>query len=131
MELISAIVMLVGALFTVIAGIGLQGMLLSAKPQTSPAAKFRAAARYLVEHPGEAAALAPFAAILLVFQLQALSSSRQSSPEARRQDAHRAYLMALNAERKAAYFRDRDLPSVSRDGVAVWSGSRGCWWSSA
>lgn len=45
--------------------------------------------------------LAPFAAILLVFQLQALSSSRQSSPESRRQDAHRAYLMALNAERQA------------------------------
>jgi len=45
--------------------------------------------------------LAPFAAVLLVFQLQELSASRASSPEARQQDAHRAYLMALNAERQA------------------------------
>ena len=45
--------------------------------------------------------LAPFAAIMLVFQLQAMSASRQSSPEVRQQDAHRAYLMALNAERQA------------------------------
>lgn len=45
--------------------------------------------------------MAPFAAILLVFQLQALSASRPSSPEGRQLEAHKAYVMALNAERQA------------------------------
>jgi len=45
--------------------------------------------------------MAPFAAVLLVFQLQAVSAGRPSSPDARRQDAHKAYVMALNAERQA------------------------------
>jgi Zn-dependent protease len=45
--------------------------------------------------------MAPFAAILLVFQLQALSASRPSSPAARQLETHKAYVMALNAERQA------------------------------
>lgn len=45
--------------------------------------------------------MAPFAAVLLVFQLQALSASRPSSSESRRTDAAKAYLMAMNAERQA------------------------------
>lgn len=45
--------------------------------------------------------LAPFAVILLVFQLQALSAERESSPEARTAAAHKRYLIALHAEKRA------------------------------
>jgi Zn-dependent protease len=55
----------------------------------------------LLAFSSELRPLAPFAAILLVFQLQAMAAERSSSPEARQQDAHKAYLMALNAERQA------------------------------
>lgn len=49
-----------------IAGAGLEGMVVAARRHKSVADKFRAAANYLVENPGEAAAVIPFAAMVSV-----------------------------------------------------------------
>lgn len=49
-----------------IAGACVEGMLAAASGHDTPAAKFRAAGRYLVDNPGEAAAVVPFAAMVSV-----------------------------------------------------------------
>ncbi len=54
-----------------IGGIGIDGMIRVAATRTGPAEKFRAAADYLVDHPGEAAAMIPFAARVSVTVLGA------------------------------------------------------------
>lgn len=49
-----------------IAGVCLEGMADAARLHHTPATRFRAAAQYLLEHPGEAAAVVPFAAMVSV-----------------------------------------------------------------
>jgi len=49
-----------------IAGIGIDGMVRAASVHAEPADKFRAAAGFLSRHPGEAAAMIPFAAMASV-----------------------------------------------------------------
>lgn len=49
-----------------VARIAVEGMLAAASGEEGVAAKFRAAANYLVDHPGEAAAVYPFGAMVSV-----------------------------------------------------------------
>jgi hypothetical protein len=54
-----------------IAGICLGGMADAAREQSTPSSRFRAAAEYLADHPGEAAAVVPLAAMVSVGVLDA------------------------------------------------------------
>lgn len=49
-----------------IAGVCIEGMVHAAGSHNSPSGKFRAAAEYLIDHPGEAAAVVPLAAMVSV-----------------------------------------------------------------
>ena len=55
-----------------VARIGIEGMVAATRKERGVAAKFRAAANYLVDHPGEAAAVYPFAAMVSVRVLGAV-----------------------------------------------------------